>query len=250
MQSNVVLITGANNGIGLHLAKNLLINGFHVAGFDLSGENLAALCESHPDSCMFCKGNLTVDEDVRCSVEQVVSRWGRIDVLVNNACLALFAEFQEKQVEDIKREFEVNYFGALRMIQAVLPIMHAQHSGIIHNVSSGVGITGFPRMAGYTSTKGALEALTRTLTLELRGTGITVNLFHPPLTNTRSATPLGLPAQVMEDPAKVGKQFARNILSKKAVIANDLRGEIYLFLAYRYPLAFGKLFASLSESSK
>jgi NAD(P)-dependent dehydrogenase (short-subunit alcohol dehydrogenase family) len=250
MSSYVVLITGANNGIGLHLAENLVINGYRVAGFDLSGENLASLCESHPENCMFCKCDITLDEDVRCGVDQVVMRWERIDVLVNNACLALFTPFQDKQVEDVKREFEVNYFGAVRMIQAVLPIMRAQHSGIIHNVSSGVGITGFPRMSGYTSTKGALEALTRTLTLELRGTGITVNLFHPPLTNTNSAGPLGLPAQVMEDPAKVGKQFARKILSKNAVIANDLRGAVYLFLAYRYPLVFGKLFASLSESSK
>jgi len=128
--------------------------------------------------------------------------------------------------------------------------MKAQRSGIIHNVSSGVGITGFPGIHGYASTKGAIESLTRTLALEFAPYGITVNLMHPPLTNTRSATPLGIPAQAMADPAQVGRSLARQIRSTKPVIAADFRTAVYLFFAYRYPLMLGRLFARLAERSR
>ncbi len=65
-----------------------------------------------------------------------------MDILVNNACLALFTRFEDRSVEDIRREFEVNYFGALNLIREVLPVMKKQGNGVIHNVSSGVGFTG------------------------------------------------------------------------------------------------------------
>jgi NAD(P)-dependent dehydrogenase (short-subunit alcohol dehydrogenase family) len=113
-----------------------------------------------------------------------------------------------------------------------------------------VGITGFPGLSGYTSTKGAIEALTRTLALELAHDGIQVNLMHPPLTRTQSAAPLGLPPEVMDDPARVGRGLAKQIRSTRPVIASDLRTAIYLFFAYRYPGVLGRLFAKLTENAQ
>ena len=246
----VVIITGANNGIGFHMAAALLEERYRVAGFDLSGENLAALQETYPDRLLFWRCDVTDEAQVEAAVEAVVQRWGRIDVLVNNACLAIFKPFEEKTLEETRREFEVNYFGYVRTIAAVLPQMKAQGGGIIHNVGSGVGITGFPGIYGYVSTKGAIEALTRTLALELARYGICVNLVHPPLTNTRSAAPLGIPPQAMADPADVGRKLAKKILSTKPVITPDFKTAAYLFFARRYPDAVGRLFGKMAERAR
>jgi len=246
----VVIITGANNGIGFHMAAALLEERYRVAGFDLSGENLAALQETYPDRLLFWRCDVTDEAQVEAAVEAVVQRWGRIDVLVNNACLTIFKPFEEKTLEETRREFEVNYFGYVRTIAAVLPQMKTQGGGIIHNVGSGVGITGFPGIYGYVSTKGAIEALTRTLALELARYGICVNLVHPPLTNTRSAAPLGIPPQAMADPADVGRKLAKKILSTKPVITPDFKTAAYLFFARRYPDAVGRLFGKMAERAR
>ena len=246
MDECVVIVTGADNGIGFHLTASLLGMGYSVAGFDLTGENLAALRETYPHRLLSCRCDVTDEAQVGAAVAAVVERWGRIDVLVNNACLAIFKPFGEKSLEEIRREFEVNYFGYLRLIAAVLPQMKAQGGGIIHNVSSGVGLTGFPGLCGYASTKGAIEALTRTLALELAPCGICVNLMHPPLTNTKSAATLGIPPQAMADPAEVGRRLARKILSTKPVITPDFRTAAYLFFARRFPEVPGRLFNKLA----
>lgn len=248
--SKVILITGANNGIGLHMTAALLERGYRLAAIDLSGENLAPLRARYAGQLLFCPCDLTDEVQVQAAVAQTLAAWQRIDILVNNACLVVFRRFEERPLADLQREFEVNYYGALRMIRAVLPQMKAQGGGIIHNVSSGVGISGFAGLIGYTSTKGALESATRTLAIELEPLGITVNLMHPPLTSTRSAAPLGLPPQVMADPAVVGRKLAAKIESRKAVIAADARTALYLLAVYRFPLLLGRFFSRMTEKAR
>lgn len=250
MQTSIVLLTGADNGTGFYMAKYLLADGYCVAALDLTDDNLGTLLAEYPDRLLVLRCDVADETQVNHAVETTHRRWGRIDILVNNAALAVFSPFEEKALSDTRREFEVNFFGALRLIAAVLPIMKNPRSGIIHNVSSGVGITGFPGIHGYASTKGAIESLTRTLALEFAPYGITVNLMHPPLTNTRSAAPLGIPAQAMADPVHVGRNLAKQIRSTKPVIAADFRTAAYLFFAYRYPLLLGRLFARLTERSR
>lgn len=245
--TQVVIITGANSGIGFHMAESLLKQQYRVAVFDLSGENLASMQGIDPDKLLFCRCDVTSEADVKASTETVVNKWGRIDVLVNNACLCIFKSFEQKDIKQTVQEFDVNYFGYLRMIGAVLPYMKSQGKGIIHNVSSGVGITGFPRIYGYASTKGAIESLTRALSLEFTHYGIVINLMHPPLTNTRSAAPLGVPSQVMANPADIGRKLAKKILSTRPVITPDLQTAVFLFFSYRYPNAIGRLLSRLTE---
>jgi NAD(P)-dependent dehydrogenase (short-subunit alcohol dehydrogenase family) len=235
MPNDVVLITGANNGIGLGLARALMAEGYRVAAFDLSGENLSGLA--------FYRCDVTQMPQVTSSVRAVIGEWGRIDILVNNACLALFSRFEERSIEETRQEFEVNYFGYLNLITAVLPFMKEQGHGIIHNVSSGVGLSGFPGLCGYASTKGAIEAFTRTLALELKPSGIVVNLMHPPLSRTRSSAPLGIPARFMSDPQEVGRKLARKIGSSKAVVTPGLAESLGVFMARLFPGAMGKFFA-------
>jgi NAD(P)-dependent dehydrogenase (short-subunit alcohol dehydrogenase family) len=193
MEKTVVIVTDANNGIGFHMAHTLLESGYHVATQDLSNENLTPLEPAYTGRLRIFQCDVTDTEAVRKAIASVVEAWGQIDVLVNDACLAIFKRFEQKPLEETRREFEVNCFGYVNTIAAVLPHMKSRGKGIIHNLSSGVGVTGFPGIYGYSSTKGAIESLTRTLALEFKKYGITVNLMHPPLTNTKSASPLGLP---------------------------------------------------------
>ncbi|MHB9145647.1 MAG: SDR family NAD(P)-dependent oxidoreductase [Symbiobacteriia bacterium] len=245
-----MVVTGAGNGIGLHMTRALLQDGYRVATCDLTGDNLHDLEATNPERLLYVPCDVTADEQVAAFISEVLRRWGRIDILVNNACLALFRSFEEASLEDTRREFEVNYFGYLRMIRAVLPQMKAQGGGIIHNVSSGVGVTGFAGIHGYASTKGAIEALSRTLAQELSGYGICVNLMQPPLTRTRSAAPLGVPEQIMADPAKVGRGLAKRILSTRPDVTPDLQGSFFLRLERLYPDGVGRLLQRATQRAR
>jgi NAD(P)-dependent dehydrogenase (short-subunit alcohol dehydrogenase family) len=245
----VVIITGGNEGIGFHMSQGLVESGYYVAILDISNSNIAPIVEVNRERMMFINCDVTKPIVVKQSIDSIAKEWEQIDVLVNNACIAVFKSFEQRRIEETRNEFEVNYFGYLNTISAVLPYMKAKGNGIIHNMSSGVGITGFPGIYGYASTKGAIEAMTRTLHLEFSKYGITVNIMHPPLTNTKSASPLGIPAQAMGDPSRVGRNLAKKILSKNSIIPADFQTSLYLFIAYRYPLMLGKLFATLAEGS-
>ncbi|OFW63315.1 MAG: short-chain dehydrogenase [Actinobacteria bacterium RBG_13_63_9] len=242
MPKEVVILTGANNGIGLGLAKALAAHGFRLACLDLSGENLSGL--------RFFMCDVADPAQVEAAVIAVVAEWGRVDILVNNACLAIFAPFEEKSIADTRREFEVNYFGYVNLISAVLPHMKAQGSGIIHNFSSTVGTSGFAGIYGYASTKGAIEALTRTLAIEFAPYGIAVNIVHPPLTRTKSSAPLGVPAKFMADPSVVGRKLAKRIRSTKAVVTPGLAESLGVFMTKLIPEAMGKFLSARAAAAR
>jgi NAD(P)-dependent dehydrogenase (short-subunit alcohol dehydrogenase family) len=228
--NRVIVITGANNGIGLALTKSLLEMGDCVAALDLEINNLD---QAHPSLLPF-RCDVTQPQQIQAVVDEVLSKWGKVDVLINNACLALFIPFEERSLDDIRREFEVNYFGYINMIRAVLPVMKKQGHGVIHNLSSGVGYTGIPNMTGYTSTKGAIESLTRTLALEYASQGIDFNVMHPPLTRTKSASGLGIPLEMMADPEVVGRKLAKQVGRTASVLTPDFSNRIQLWVSYHF----------------
>ena len=168
LQGKVILITGAGSGIGYFTARALVTAGCLVAGLDIAVENLQALAQAVPERVLALPCDVTSEAQVKAACENVMARWGRIDVLVNNACLSVYEPFEQRTIESLSREVEVNYLGYVRVIQAVLPYMKRQGHGLIHNVSSGIGITGFAGASGYAATKGAIEGLTRSLAIERR----------------------------------------------------------------------------------
>jgi NAD(P)-dependent dehydrogenase (short-subunit alcohol dehydrogenase family) len=245
--NHIIVITGANNGIGLALTRSLLEMGDNVAALDLETDNLAS--HPHPNLLPF-QCDVTNPQQIQAVVDEVVSKWEHIDVLINNACLALFIPFEERSIDDIRREFEVNYYGYLNMIRAVLPTMKKQGRGVIHNFSSGVGYTGIPNMTGYTSTKGAIESLTRTLALEYASQGIVFNVMHPPLTRTKSASGLGIPLEMMADPEVVGRKLAKQVGRTAPVLTPDFSNKIQLWVSYHFRVPMGKLLAMMTERAK
>ena len=118
----------------------------------------------------------------------------RIDILINNAGFGLFGALEDQSMENIKKQFETNLFGAIRTIQQVLPIMRDQRSGVIVNISSLAGYVGFPASSVYNSTKFALEGLSESLAYEIEPYGISVVLIEPGVINTNFAKNIIIPS--------------------------------------------------------
>ena len=245
MPRNIVL-TGANNGIGLAMTKSLLRKGDRIAALDLSIENL----DQSNLNLMAFTCDVTSPLQVRTVIGEVVQHWSGVDILINNACLALFIRFEERSIQDIRREFEVNYFGYLNLIQAVLPVMKRQGHGVIHNFSSGVGFTGMPGMIGYTSTKGAIEAMTRTLALEYAKQGIVFNVMHPPLTRTKSAAGFGVPPAMMADPDSVGRGMAKLVGKTQPMLTFGMVNRFQLWMSYHLRVQMGRLMSMMADRAR
>ncbi len=244
-EPRIIMITGANNGIGLALTRALLQKGDRVAALDVSLTNLGTEDRLAPFVC-----DVTDPARVRTVVDEIISLWGGVDILINNACLALYTRFEQRTIADIRREFEVNYYGYLNLIQAVLPVMKRQGHGVVHNISSGVGFTGMPGMVGYTSTKGAIESMTRTLALEYANQGIVFNVMHPPLTRTSSAAGFGVPPEMMADPQVVGRALAKLVGNRQPVLVAGLVNRLQLWMSYHMRVTMGRFMSMMAERAR
>lgn len=168
----VVLITGASSGIGACCARHLAARGWRVFGTS------RRLLERDDGIAMVA---MDVDDEgsVKRGVEQVIDQAGRIDAVVNNAGYSLAGSVEDTSLDEAKSQFETNFFGTLRVCQAVLPHMRAQGGGHIVNMSSLAGTFGLPFGGLYSASKFALEGLTESLRYETRRFGIRVALVEP-----------------------------------------------------------------------
>ncbi|HYZ95116.1 MAG TPA: SDR family NAD(P)-dependent oxidoreductase, partial [Nitrososphaeraceae archaeon] len=130
---------------------------------------------------------------VKTTIEKIISERNRIDILVNNAGYGLFGALEDLPMEEIKRQYETNVFGVIRVSQNVLPIMRSQRDGIIINISSVSGLAGIPSQSVYVSTKYALEGLSESLSFEVETYGIKIILIEPGVINTGFVEDLVVP---------------------------------------------------------
>lgn len=174
----VALVTGASSGIGQATAKALQSAGYRVFGTSRKAGASAGA------GIIMLTCDVTSDTSVEAVVSEVMRRAGRIDLLVNNAGGALIAAAEETSLEQAKALFELNFFGVVRLINAVLPTMRQQRSGRIINISSVLGFLPSPYAAVYAATKHALEGYSESLDHEVRNLGIRVLLVEPAFTRT------------------------------------------------------------------
>src|SRR5918995_3475366 len=175
----VALVTGASSGIGEAVARALV-----GAGFTVYGTSRRAAGGEKRDGVVFLPLDVTDDASVAGAVREVLDRSGRIDVLVNNAGIAVSGAAEESSIEQARALFETNLFGSMRVTRAVLPHMREQGSGRIINVSSVLGLLPAPFGALYASTKHALEGYSESLDHEVREYGVRVLLVEPGYTRT------------------------------------------------------------------
>jgi short-subunit dehydrogenase len=186
-QQKVAIVTGSSSGIGYATSLLLARNRFHTYATMRNIEKSADIQEiANKERLPLQVMQLDVNNDasIRNSIEKVESENERIDVLVNNAGYGLVGTFEDLSVEEVKSQFETNFFGVIRLTQQVLPIMRKQKSGTIVNVSSGAGRIGFPAMSAYVSSKFALEGLSESMSYELEPFGIKVVIIEPGVIRT------------------------------------------------------------------
>jgi NAD(P)-dependent dehydrogenase (short-subunit alcohol dehydrogenase family) len=177
----VALVTGASSGIGYAAANLFARRGWRVFGASRRGQEASG---NVPTGVEQIKLDVRSDDEVDAVVRDILSRAERIDVLVNNAGYALLGGLEESSTAQAKALFETNFFGAMRMANAVLPSMRERGTGRIVNVSSVVGFIPAPYMGLYAASKHALEGWAESLDHEVRPFGIRVLLIEPGFTRT------------------------------------------------------------------
>src|SRR4051794_20511283 len=178
--SKVWFITGAGSGIGAGTARAALRAGDRVIA---TGRNLDKLRNAYRDvagtDLILERLDVTSETEAKQAAEAAVSRFGRIDVLVNNAGYSLLGNFEELTTEQIERQFQPNFWGVVHVMRAVLPIMRRQRSGHIINVSSVAGVVGQAAVAAYGASKFAVEGLSLAVAQEVERFGIKVTVVEP-----------------------------------------------------------------------
>ncbi len=175
----VWLITGCSTGFGRALATHLAKNSYSVAVASRNIDDVKDIIQTYPENTFAVKLDVTNNSDIENAVKTVTGKWGRIDVLVNNAGIGYFGAVEESEEEEVRRMFEINFFGLARMTQEVLPVMRRQHSGHIVNIASIGGLRSFPAVGFYNATKYAVDGLSEALAKETAPLGIKVTIVCP-----------------------------------------------------------------------
>src|SRR5437879_8698853 len=187
-EGKVILITGAGRGMGTDIAKAALAAGYKVVA---TGRNTTRVAEAigEAEDRLVVKLDVTNPEGAESAVKAAVDRFGRIDVLVNNAGNFYAGFFEEIAPEDFRAQIETNLFGPVNVTRAVLPVMRAQRSGLVVQLSSTAGIRGGEFISAYAASKFGVEGWIESLTPEVAPFGIRTMLVEPGFFRTELLTP-------------------------------------------------------------
>lgn len=178
-QSKVWLITGASKGLGQATVRHALAQGYKVAATSRDAARLMQEIGASEDVFLPLEVSLTDEASIAAAVKQVVDRFGRIDVLVNNAGYSILGSVEEISDAEVRANFDINVFGVLNMLRGVLPVMRSQRSGHIINIGSISGSIGGASTGIYSATKAAVILMSESLSEEVAEFGISVTAICP-----------------------------------------------------------------------
>jgi NAD(P)-dependent dehydrogenase (short-subunit alcohol dehydrogenase family) len=176
--TKVWFVTGASKGLGLALVRLLLSSGFKVAATSRNVGELEKIIGSHPD-LLPLQVDLTTGESVKEAVRTAIGRFGRLDVIANNAGYSLFGSMEEVSEAEFRQSLDVNVVGPVNVIRAVMPYLRKQGSGHIINISSLAGYKGYGNAGSYCTAKFAIVGLSESLAEEVKAFGIKVTVVAP-----------------------------------------------------------------------
>ena len=259
----VWFITGCSTGFGLQLAKQVLARGWCAAVTARDSSRVKELVSGAPDRALALDLDVTNTSQIAAAVKAAHEKFGRIDVLVNNAGYGYMSSVEEGEEAQIRAQFDANVFGLFAMTRAVLPLMRMQHSGHVINITSVAGHMGFPGSGYYAASKHAVEGWSDSLAAEGKPLGINVTCVAPgpsrtdwagrSMTQTPNliddyATTVG--ARLSNTSAGSGKQAGDPIRIAEAIIALtqvDQPPRHFVLGAFGIDAVTGKLKQSLEE---
>jgi len=177
--NKVWFITGCSTGFGRELAKEVLAAGYRAAVASRNTDDVKDIVDAYPDHAVAIKLDVTQADQISAAVAHVQEAFGQIDVLVNNAGIGYFGAIEESEEDEVRRMFEINFFGLANVTKAVLPVLRKQRSGHILNVASIGGLVGFPAVGFYNATKFAVDGFSESLAKEVAPLGIKVTVIAP-----------------------------------------------------------------------
>ncbi|MBA8877118.1 oxidoreductase [Phyllobacterium myrsinacearum] len=175
----VWFITGCSTGFGRELARHTLELGYPTVITARNTAQIEDLAKGNEDKALVLKLDVTKAEDIAAAVKAAEARFGRIDVLVNNAGIGYFGSLEESDIDEVRQMFEINVWGLVNMTRAVLPVMRKQRSGTVVNISSIGGLVANPAVSFYNATKFSVEAFSESLSKEAAHLGIKVLIVEP-----------------------------------------------------------------------
>ena len=192
LEGKVAIVTGGARGMGEATVRLFHAEGASVVISDVLEEEGSRLAAELGDRVLFCRHDVTDEARWRAVVAETTARLGRLDILVNNAGILKFQTLADMPAADFMAVINVNLFGVFLGIKSVAPVMTAQASGSIVNISSTGGFRGMNSTGAYTASKFGVRGLTKVASLELGHQGVRVNSVHPGGTNTPLVNPTGL----------------------------------------------------------
>lgn len=245
-KQSIAVVTGSSTGIGFETSLLLARNGFYTYATmrdRLKADKIEKIANKENLPLEVLSMDVDNDDSVRNAIHKIIDEKKKIDILVNNAGYGLFGALEDISIEEIKKQFETNLFGAIRTIKEVLPTMRKQKNGIIINVSSIAGVVGIPAECIYVSTKFALEGLTESISYELQPYGIKVVLIEPGVINTNFVPNIKFPKPIdnklqqpllkEEEEKKPKVNYSNNDIKKKN--SSHYSNTIDIFLSHYYP---------------
>jgi short-subunit dehydrogenase len=244
-QQNIAVVTGSSTGIGFETSLLLARNGFYTYATmrdPTKNDTIKEIANKENLPLEVLPLDVDNDDSVRNTIHKIFDEKKKIDILVNNAGYGLFGALENISIQEAKKQFETNFFGAMRTIKEVLPSMREQKNGIIINVTSIAGIVGIPAECIYVSTKFALEGLSESISYELQPYGIKLILIEPGVINTNFVPNIKFPnktdynksQQHLMNEEELKSNYSSNDIKKKNS-SSYYSNTINAFLSHYYP---------------
>ncbi|MDF2720516.1 MAG: oxidoreductase [Paenibacillus sp.] len=244
----IAAITGASSGIGATVAKRIADKGGTPLLLARSRDKLAELADRLGGRAEAIELDVASTESVNETFSRILQRYGRIDVLINNAGFGMFERFEDMDVDSFEKMMNVNYMGIVRCTKAALPSMLEAGSGHIVNIASLAGKIATAKSSGYAATKHAVLGLTNSLRQELFGTGIAVTAINPGPVDTpffEVADPSGSYVanvrKMMLTPERVAEAIVRAVETRRAEVDLPAIAGFGAKLFYLFPRTFERI---------